>query len=321
MSTRNEFDLINDIKSRYNLDHIGDDCAVVPKDAETDLLLTADLLLEDIDFRLDWTTPEFLGRKALSVSLSDIAAMGGTPKWAMLSIGVPESLWKTDLLDRFYEGWHAVARDVGVELIGGDISRSPDKLVIDSIAGGEVPRGRAILRSGSRSADAIVVTGQLGGSAGGLKLLENGRHLSQKPEEWEEKLIRKHLNAEYQIEAIWLQKNKLANAMIDLSDGLSSDLAHICRASKLGAKIFAEKVPLDPDLARLTNSFDEQLDLALNGGEDYQLLFTVPPERVCELAEMHRFTVIGEMTGEPERIEIVRDGVAGELAPNGFRHF
>src|SRR6187549_4011793 len=134
-----EFEFIKNIKSRYSLNKIGDDCAVLPKDSETDLLITADLLIEDIDFRLDWTTPELLGRKALGVSLSDIAAMGGKPTSALVSIGVPDELWDSDFLDRFYEGWHAMAGQFGVELIGGDVSRSPDKLVIDSIVLGEVP--------------------------------------------------------------------------------------------------------------------------------------------------------------------------------------
>ena len=139
-----EFQFIENIKSRYSLDKIGDDCAVLPKDADTDLLLTADMLVEDIDFRLDWTTPEFLGHKALAVSLSDIAAMGGTPRWAMLSIAIAENLWKTDFLERFYAGWHMLADEFDVELVGGDVSRSPDKLVIDSIVGGEVTRGTGI---------------------------------------------------------------------------------------------------------------------------------------------------------------------------------
>src|SRR5688500_12282850 len=123
----NEFEFIQNIKSKFRLKHVGDDCAVLPKDDSIDSLLTADLLIEDIDFRLEWTTPEFLGHKALAVSLSDIAAMGGSPKWSMLSLGVSEKLWKSDFLDRFYNGWFELAAQYDVELVGGDISRSPDK--------------------------------------------------------------------------------------------------------------------------------------------------------------------------------------------------
>ncbi len=106
------------------------------KDAKNDLVITTDLLVEDIDFRLEWMTPEFLGHKALAVSLSDIAAMGAKPIWAMLSIGIPEKIWRTDFVERFYDGWFTLAKKYDVELIGGDISRTPDKIVIDSIAAG-----------------------------------------------------------------------------------------------------------------------------------------------------------------------------------------
>ena len=176
---RSEFEFIQHIKEKYSLDRIGDDCAVLPKDDKTDMLVTSDMLVEDIDFRLEWTTPEFLGHKALAVSLSDIAAMGGDPKWAVLSIGVPERLWRQDFVDRLYKGWHELAREFGVELVGGDISRTPDKLVIDSTVFGDVPKGEAIFRSGARPADRIFVSGTLGDAAGGLKLLESGACYSE----------------------------------------------------------------------------------------------------------------------------------------------
>src|SRR5215203_7163777 len=126
---RTEFEFIRNIKSKYGLQHLGDDCAVLPKDSKTDLVLTADLLVEDIDFRMDWAIPESLGHKALAVSLSDVAAMGGTPKWAMLSIGIPAAIWKGKFLDKFYTGWFKLAGEHKVELIGGDVSRSPDQIV------------------------------------------------------------------------------------------------------------------------------------------------------------------------------------------------
>src|SRR5688500_5710321 len=159
---RSEFDFIRHIKKKYDLKHVGDDCAVLPKDSKTDLIITADMLVEDIDFRLGWTTGELLGAKALAVSLSDIAAMGGTPKWAMLTIGFPKRLWNTDFVDKFYLGWTTLADHHGVELVGGDVSRTPAKLVIDSIVAGEVPKGEAILRSGANPGDSIFVTGSLG---------------------------------------------------------------------------------------------------------------------------------------------------------------
>src|SRR5215213_1659564 len=141
-----EFEFIRNIKEKYALRHVGDDCAVLAKNVETDLVITADMLLEDIDFRLEWTTPEMLGHKALAVSLSDIAAMGGTPKWAMLSIGIPADVWSNKFVEKFYEGWFALAKLHKVELIGGDVSRTPDKIVIDCVAAGETKKGKAIKR-------------------------------------------------------------------------------------------------------------------------------------------------------------------------------
>ena len=136
-----EFEVLEKLRRKFSLEKIGDDCAVLPKDSKTDLVITADMLVEDIDFRLEWAKPEFIGHKALAVSLSDIAAMGADPTWAMLSIAVPEHLWDTKFIEKFYAGWHKLAKIHKVELVGGDISRSPDKLVIDSIVGGRGAEG------------------------------------------------------------------------------------------------------------------------------------------------------------------------------------
>ena len=171
---RTEFEFIRNIKEKYGLKRVGDDCAVLPKDSMTDLVVTGDMLVEDIDFRLTWTTAELIGGKALAVSLSDIAAMGATPKWAMLSIAIPKRIWNSSFVDKFYEGWTALAKHHDVELIGGDVSRAPDKIVIDSIVAGEVPIGKAVMRSGASPGDSIFVTGALGGAAAGLILLESG---------------------------------------------------------------------------------------------------------------------------------------------------
>ncbi len=322
-----EFEFIQNIKNKYGLARVGDDCAVLPKDDKTDMVVTTDMLVEDIDFRLDWTTPEFLGHKALAVSLSDIAAMGATPKWAMLSVGVPKALWKDKFLDGFYSGYDSLAKKSHVELAGGDISQS-DKFVVDSIIGGDVPKGKAILRSAAEVGDAIVVTHRVGGSRGGLRLLENGRRLSDSLEPWEENLLLTHLQPWPQVGiGSYLQNLEIVRAMIDISDGLASDLSHICESSKVGAKLYADKIPLDLSLPRLTESFEDQMHLALNGGEDFQLLFTVPAEKFSQLSagliedENGLFTVIGEITANIGIIELVRDGKAEILKPQGYRHF
>ncbi|MCU1291020.1 MAG: thiamine-phosphate kinase [Acidobacteria bacterium] len=329
---QSEFEFINKIKNKSRKPQpsqavvgIGDDCAVLPKNAKTDLVITTDLIVEDIDFRTEWTTPEFLGHKALAVSLSDIAAMGAKPVWSMTSIGIPQAIWKTDFVERFYEGYFRLAEKYNVELIGGDVSKTPDKIVIDSIVAGETKKGKAVLRSGAKAGDLIFVTGELGGAAGGLKLLESGFNFNPSEEARQKNLVLRQLQPSPQISSgDFLSANKLATAMIDLSDGLSGDLRHICRASNTGAKLFAEKIPFDKNLNSLFESFEEKIEFALNGGEDFELLFTVNPKKYFQAQnefEKRRFSLVGEITANVEMIELIRDEKSGILQPKGFRHF
>jgi thiamine-monophosphate kinase len=318
---RSEFEFIQQIKKNYSLKSIGDDCAVLPKDAESDLVITADLLVQGVDFRLEWTTPEFLGHKALAVSLSDIAAMGARPKWAMLSLAVSQPVWNSDFIDEFYEGWHRLAAEFGVELVGGDVSRSPDRLVIDSIVGGEVPNGKAILRSAAKPGDSIFVTGELGGAAAGLRLLNQGHRYAASNSEEYDSLLLKQLEPIPQVNTgILLQEQRLATAMIDVSDGISSDLAHICVESAVGAKIYADRIPIRRDLKSIFKSPNEQLDMALNGGEDFELLFTADQNKISQLKSPN-FTCIGAITASIGTIELVRNGRIEILQPKGYRHF
>lgn len=318
---RSEFDFIDHIRSRYDLGRIGDDCAVLPKDDATDMVVTADLLVEDIDFRLDWTTPEFLGHKTLGVSLSDVAAMGATPTSALLSVGVPESLWKTDFLDRFYAGWHALAEKHSVELVGGDISRVPDKFFVDSIVLGEVPKARAALRSGARPGDLIFVTGFLGGAAAGLDLLNAGQRLSADSSVTERHLLLRQLQPIPQVTTgKLLREYALPTAMLDISDGASSDLFHLIDASGVGAVIKAENVPIDPAIFDNPGSAGRGLSLALHGGEDFELLFTTNPDK-GSLALDLGFHCLGEITAASGELILIEDGKTERLEPRGFRHF
>jgi thiamine-monophosphate kinase len=317
---KSEFDFIQNIKKTYNLWAIGDDCAVLPKDDATDMVVTADMLVEDIDFQLDWTTPEFLGHKALAVSLSDIAAMGAEPKWAMLSIAVEEKLWKSDFVERFYEGWHELARQFDVELVGGDVSRAPERLVIDSIVGGEVQKGRAIRRSGAKPGDAIFVSGSLGGAAGGLALLEKRIRYSDSLPDPERELLIRQLCPTPQLElAREIQQKQVATSMIDISDGLSSDLHHLCEASGVGAKIDASHLPVDKNLKKLLD-LNSALELALNGGEDFELLFAAPRESTSILENLP-VKRIGEITPNVGVVEFMLDGKRQILERKGYRHF
>ncbi|HVE59352.1 MAG TPA: thiamine-phosphate kinase [Pyrinomonadaceae bacterium] len=318
-----EFQFIENLKKKYSLTKIGDDCAVLPKDSHRDLVITTDLLVEDIDFRLKWSTPEFIGHKALAVSLSDVAAMGAKPVWSMVSIGVPEHVWKTDFVDEFYEGYLNLAKKYGVELIGGDVSKTPDKIVVDSIAAGEVEIGKAIFRSGAKAGDLIFVTGELGGAATGLKLLEKGFRYNDSLQIWQQNLLLKQLQPSPRISE-GQDLSKIATAMIDLSDGLSSDLAHICHQSKVGAKIFADKIPIDSNLNELVQDSEQQVEYAINGGEDFELLFTVSPKVFFErqsFIESRGFSLIGEVTANEEIIELITGKKLQILEPKGFRHF
>ena len=314
---RSEFQFIRNIKNKYGLRQIGDDCAVMPKNTTKDMVLTVDMLVEDIDFRLDWVTPESLGHKALAVSLSDVAAMGGTPRWAMLSIGIPASIWSSKFVDKFYAGWFRLAGEHNVDLIGGDVSRTTDKAVIDSIVGGEVRRGKAILRSGAKPGDSIFVTGALGGAAGGLSLLEKSGAI-QKWNKKEGELLRRQLRPTPQIEiGKYLSRYEIATSMIDISDGLAADLHHLCDASSVGARIELDKIPIDGNLSVIKN---ENHELALGGGEDFELLFT-SKKKIISREKLSPISRIGEITSNARIVELVENNSIVRLPPKGFQHF
>jgi thiamine-monophosphate kinase len=315
---RTEFEFIRNIKDKYGLKRVGDDCAILPKDLRKDLIVTADLLAEDIDFRREWTRPEFLGHRALAVSLSDIAAMGGTPKWAMLSIGIPENLWKGKFIDKFYQGWFRLAKEFEVELVGGDVSRTPDKIVIDSIVAGEVARGNAIVRSGARPGDSIFVTGSLGGAAAGLNHLESGRQFSNSRGRIREVMLRQLAPTPRVEVGRRIASRKLATSMIDISDGLSSDLHHLCEASGVGARVDVDLIPIDKNISDFP--FDEIQRFALSSGEDFELLFTSNSKKLSSIKSVP-ITLIGEITSRTGIIELSSRGKTIRLPRSGYRHF
>jgi thiamine-monophosphate kinase len=243
--------------------------------------------------------------------------MGGKPEWALLSIGIPEALWSAKFLDRFYEGWHELANRHGVKLAGGDISRTPNKLVVDSTVGGSVPIGTAVLRSGAQVGDSIYVTGALGGAAAGLRLLNQGERLDGP----NDPLLTKQLAPEARVElGQRLRESGAVTSMIDLSDGISSDLAHICRASNVGAVIRVNDIPFEGEVMAIAGSVDAMLDFALNGGEDFELLFTAPKEKISQLNFDDIFR-IGEITETSGIVELERDSKREVLPPGGYRHF
>jgi thiamine-monophosphate kinase len=305
---------------------IGDDAAVLRPRAGFDLVVTADLMVEGVDFRLEkgWTSPRDLGHKALAVSLSDAAAMGARPRFCLLSVGVPRALWRGRFLDEFYEGVRSLAEVHGVRIIGGDTSRTPGRVGIDSVVLGEVRRGRALLRGGARPGDRIFVTGRLGGAAGGLKILEGGAARTSRGRAAGGLVLRQRRPEPRVAWGALLSEKGLATSLIDLSDGLSSDLAHVCRESGVGARVEAASLPVDPLLAEAGFDADEALKLALDGGEDFELLFTADARRAARLPREVGgvpVTRVGEVTAERGKVRLVRGGKAGLLRPGGFEHF
>jgi thiamine-monophosphate kinase len=291
---------------------IGDDCAVLqlspPSSHCNDILVTTDFSLEGIHFQRNSHSPESIGHRCLARGLSDIAAMGGTPVAAFLSLALPPDL-PNSWVRRFTQGLLTLARKYDVTLAGGDTAQSPTGILADIVVVGSAPGGKAVLRSGARPGDRIYVSGELGGAAAALAKIRKMR----KP------LIEYSLpDPRIKLGRILLEKG-LASAMIDTSDGLSTDLAHICEESGVGAEIAAESIPRAM-VGRPSRKVD--LELALHGGEDYELLFTASagkhiPSRIAGVPVTH----IGQVIRGPEIFQTNRDGVRHPLKPQGWEHF
>ena len=310
---------------------IGDDAAVLKSFTGTDVVVSTDLLMEGIDFRRDTTRPNQLGHKALAVSLSDIAAMGARPRWALVSIGVPNDVWNSGFMDSFYDGLFHIADRFAVKLIGGDLSRTPEKIVINSIALGECLLEREVFRSGAKPGDQIYVTGFLGDAVAGLRLIERGARLhdhNSTPTDSNpiDHLLLRHLQPEPRVGwGLLIGERQLATAMIDISDGLSSDLNHLCQESKVGALVDAHRLPIDQVVTDMCGRRAlDPLMLALHGGEDFELLFTVNPENVSKLptrVDGISITRIGEIKEASHGVRIAEGSKIWNLEPGGWEHF
>ena len=368
-----EFDLIERIAAMggslpAGVVGIGDDCAVIPSKAGQDTLVSADMLIEDVHFRRDLTSAYDLGWKSAAVNVSDIAAMGGRPEATFLSFALPASLgdrWRLD----FMKGYMELCSRYGVSLLGGDTTSSLDRLCINVTVMGTCPHGRAVRRNGAKVGDVICVTGTLGDSAAGLRLLlgfasssaavssapaassassapvaasagldvvspalactaapglvsPEGSSAAAGPTDSDlDFLIRCHRLPVPMVEA-GLELASLAgvHAMMDISDGVASDLRHILHASGVGAQVYLDRLPFSASLERvcLARSWDKY-ELALCGGEDYHLLFTADPATPLEKLR-HVCHIIGKITADPDSLEwIGGDGKSADYI--GFRHF
>lgn len=291
---------------------IGDDCAILQIPVGNQTLVTTDFSLEGVHFRREWHPPEAVGHRCLTRGLSDIAGMGGTPVAAFLSLALPQDL-RQSWVDQFVKGLLKLADRFNVSLAGGDTAQSPGGVLADIVVVGSVPKGKAILRSGARPGDGVYVTGALGGAAAPLKLLFSGRKL--RPADFP-----RHFYPTPRIEVgRWLLEKDLASAMIDLSDGLSTDLGHICEESGVGAEIQANAVPC-AEIGKPVRKVD--LQFALHGGDDYELLFTAPSgKRVPARIAGVDITQIGRITRAKNVIVMSPDGSAVKLRPQGWEHF
>ena len=305
---------------------IGDDCAILRLPAGREMLVTTDFSLEGQHFRRDWHTPESVGHRCLARGLSDLAAMGAEPAAAFLSLALPQQMLATatgrSWVRRFFTGLHALADRYGVTLAGGDTAESVAGLVLaDIVLVGSAPKGKALRRSGARAGDVLYCTGALGGSAAELASLGNRRRKGVSAATKDHP----HLFPEPRL-AVGraLLRRGLATACIDMSDGLSTDLAHLCRESHVHAEIQQTALPVHPLAARLK---DEELERTVfHGGEDYELLFAAPksvpmPRKVAGVP----ITRIGRLTrrraGEPPVTLISPNGGRQPLQPGGWEHF
>jgi len=292
---------------------IGDDCAVLRIPPGHEALVTTDFTLEGIHFRREWHPPESVGHRCLTRGLSDIAAMGGEPLAAFLSLALPQDL-PQNWADRFLGGLLKLAGAFQVSLAGGDTAESPDGILADIVVLGSVPKEKAILRSGARPGDLIYVSGELGGSAAVVWRMRANPKRKLNPRDFP-----RHFFPEPRLEVgRALREKGLASAMIDISDGLSTDLAHICEESGVGAELQAEAVPVAP-IGKPAHKVDPHF--TLHGGEDYELMFTAPrgkrvPARIAGV----KVTRIGHITRGKQVFLMNQEGVGYELVPQGWEH-
>lgn len=303
---------------------IGDDAAVLPLGVRRSLLVTIDTLVEGIHFERAFSTPAALGRKSLAVSLSDIAAMGGTPRWFVVSLGAPAQT-PVRVVREFYRGMLGLARRVDVHLVGGDTVASPSGLTVSITLLGMVAPGQVVFRSGARPGDLVYVSGTLGDAALGLALLRRdpGRWRNSRP-------VRRLCDPEARVAlGRELGRARIATAMIDISDGLVQDLGHVARASGVGARVYRERLPLSRSYrTHCRQCTDDPWEPVLSGGEDYELLCSVPPRRRVQLERAAArartpVTCIGEITAVPPG-SVTICGPGGEVletARAGFTHF
>jgi thiamine-monophosphate kinase len=302
---------------------IGDDTAVLNFPRGRQVLATTDTLVESVHFDLSFTGARQLGKKCMAVNFSDIAAMGGRPRYALIALGLPGSTplaWLEDL----YRGMQEEASRWSTWIVGGDTVRAPSGLVITVTVLGDVPKGRAVPRDGARLGDLVVVTGDLGGSAAGLASFVRARPVEPEALEY---VRRRHLEPVPRLAEGEIMARHGASSMIDVSDGLASEVNHLSRLSRVSLVVEADRIPLAPATAILARTLDANaLEWALNGGEDYELVATVAPGQFSAMARAvqkktgTRLTVVGRVEAGAG-CYLVKEGKPSPLEPTSYDHF
>lgn len=332
-----EFGLIDRIASGFSIEQkgtlmgIGDDAAVIAIPEGEVLLASCDMLAEGVHFDLAYTPLHLLGYKSVAVNLSDIAAMNGIPRQILISIGI-SNRFSVEAVDSLYDGIRQACKDYQVDLAGGDTTSSRAGLVLSITAIGSQKPEKVVSRAGAKVGDLICVSGDLGAAYMGLQLLEREKKVFQvnpdmQPELPEEQayLIQRQLKAEARTDIVHelAEKGILPSSMIDISDGLASELLHICRQSHCGVHVFEDKLPIE-NLTRLAASdFGlSPLTCAMNGGEDYELLFTVAQSDYEKVSQMEDVSIIGVIREESQgKSLILKSGQVVEIQAQGWTHF
>ena len=307
---------------------IGDDAAVIMPGRHADLIVTCDAFLAGVHFLVDRHPPDSVGYKSLARATSDVAAMGATPRYFLLTLALPQNM-AGQWLSGFLRGMRRAARQLGLQLIGGDTTRSSSVSIGITVLG-EIAPGRAITRFGARLGDVLYVTGKLGAAKLGLEIVRNcPLSKTESVIRGQNRLLGQHLYPRIRVKlGEWLAKRGLATSMIDISDGLSTDLRRICAASGVGARVWAERIPCVEIPARQSSLARQRkldpLQMALHGGDDYELLFTVPrrlAKRLQSAPEFRDITAIGEITRSEQVLLVDANGHARPLKPCGWDPF
>jgi thiamine-monophosphate kinase len=320
------------LKNASSIKGVGDDAAVLDyKDKQ--VLVTTDVLLEGIHFDLVYTPLKHLGYKAAIINFSDIFAMNGQPKQIVVTLGISKRM-SVESVDDLYSGILLACEKYGVDLVGGDTSASYTGLTINITCLGEVDKQKVVYRNGAKENDLICVSGDLGAAYMGLQLLEREKAVFLNTDEKDaiqpdfaskEYILERQLKPEARKDIIALleEKNIIPTSMIDVSDGLSSELLHLCEQSKKGCRVYEEKIPIDYQTATMAEEFNMNLTTAaLNGGEDYELLFTIPLDRYDEIKDLEEIKVIGHITPQDQGAYLVtRDGQEFKLKAQGWNSF